>query len=55
MNPIAYCAVASCSGKDWEIFSLLFAILALVGFGVFFLSALESFIRKHRNKEDDMK
>lgn len=55
MNPIAYCAVASCSDKDWEIFSLLLVIIVLVGFGVFFLSALESFIRKHRNKEEDMK
>jgi disulfide bond formation protein DsbB len=55
MNPIAYCAVASCSDKDWEIFSLLLVVIVLVGFGVFLLSALESFIRKHRNKEDDMK
>jgi hypothetical protein len=27
MHPLAYCAVASCTDKDWEVFSVILAII----------------------------
>lgn len=55
MNPVAYCAIASCSDKDWEVFSVIFAAFVLLGLGVWALSTIETFVRKHRNKEKNMK
>ena len=55
MNPIAYCAIAPCSDKDWEVFSVILVVIVLLGIGGVLLSSIENFVRKHRNKEDDMK
>ncbi len=55
MNPVAYCAISSCSDKDWEVFSVILVVLILLGFGVLVLTTVETFIRNNLDKEDDMK
>lgn len=51
MNPIAYCAIASCSNKDWEVFgAIILAIFSLVTIG----GIIEWFTSKHE-KDKDMK
>ena len=36
MNPISYCAVTSCSDKDWEIFGAI-ALITIVALFVIFV------------------
>lgn len=55
MNPIAYCAIAPCYDKDWEVFSVILVVIVLLGLGVVLLSSIENFVRKHRDKEKNMK
>lgn len=55
MNPIAYCAMVSCSDKDWEVFSVILVVAVLLGLGVVLLSSIENFVRRHRDKEKNMK
>ena len=51
MNPIAYCAVASCSDKDWEVFGA-FALITIGG--LILVAGLTWLIEKFR-KEKNMK
>lgn len=51
MNPATYCAVTSCSEKDWEVFGsiALLAILIVVVFGII------SVLTEKYGKDDKMK
>ena len=51
MNPLTYCAFASCSDKDWEVFGVM-ALIA-IGFAIV-IGVIANFGEKQR-KDKDMK
>ena len=51
MNPISYCAIASCSDKDWEVFGAI-ALIMIVG--LFAVGAVVWLTEKF-GKDRDMK
>ena len=51
MNPISYCAMASCSDKDWEVFGTI-ALITIVG--LFVVCVIVWFTDKF-GKDKDMK
>lgn len=54
MNPIAYCAIASCSDKDWEVFSVMLVVLIALAVGGVILDFIITSINNKR-KDSDMK
>lgn len=49
MNPVVYCAVASCSDKDWEVFGVILAIILIFGGVIGGISYLIETFRKDKN------
>lgn len=51
MNPITYCAVTSCSEKDWEVFGAI-ALITLIGL---FVVGVVVWLTDKFGKDSDMK
>ena len=51
MNPVTYCAVTSCSDKDWEVFGAI----ALITLACLFVVGGIVWLTEKFGKDDDMK